>query len=412
MASSSKSVRALSILVVFVMATMSVAICAELATATKNENDYLNISALKSDKAHRALLLDITITGKRLVAVGERGTVVYSDDNGTSWNQADVPVYSTLTSIDFASESLGIAVGHDGVVLRTQDAGQSWEKVFDGYRAMEQILVRNRLLLAEAEQNIREFNASKSADEMLSDKPLNEHVAESDAEIEKLEEWLADAQYNLEIIETDIQHGPAWPFLDVFFANELEGWAVGAYGMVFRTNDSGLTWNSWGDRLPNQEGAHLNSVSVTGMGMLIIVGEGAFVARSNDGDSWERMETPYYGSYYDVLTGTDSETQKDWVVIAGFKGNLYRSTDSGVNWDKLEVDSEKSLLAADKRDDGSIAVVGASGIVRYGSDIESNLMPIDSGSRASLSGVVIGPDDNLFVVGFGGVRRLSLEQIK
>ncbi|MFI0458955.1 MAG: WD40/YVTN/BNR-like repeat-containing protein, partial [Candidatus Thiodiazotropha endolucinida] len=169
MASSSKSVRALSILVVFVMATMSVALCAELATATKNENDYLNISALKSDKAHRALLLDITITGKRLVAVGERGTVVYSDDNGTSWNQADVPVYSALTSIDFASESLGIAVGQDGVVLRTQDAGQSWEKVFDGYRAMEQILVRNRLLLAEAEQNIREFNASKSADEMLSD---------------------------------------------------------------------------------------------------------------------------------------------------------------------------------------------------------------------------------------------------
>ncbi|MCU7943205.1 MAG: hypothetical protein KZQ87_11045 [Candidatus Thiodiazotropha sp. (ex Cardiolucina cf. quadrata)] len=412
MASSSKSVRALSILAVFIMAAMSVAIYAELATAAKNENDYLNISALKSDKAHRALLLDITITGKRLVAVGERGTIVYSDDNGTSWNQADVPVYSTLTSVDFASESLGIVVGHDGVVLRTQDAGKSWEKVFDGYRAMEQILVKNRQLVAEAEQNIREFNASKSADGKVPNKSLNEHVEESGEEIEKLEDQLADAQYNLEIIETDIQHGPAWPFLDVFFANAQEGWAVGAYGMVFRTNDSGLTWNSWGDRLPNQEGAHLNSVSVTAMGMLFIVGEAAFVARSNDGDSWERMETPYYGSYYDVLTGTDSETQQDWVVIAGFKGNLYRSTDSGANWDKLEVDSEKSLLAVDKGDDGSIAVVGASGIVRFGSNIESNLMPIDSGSRASLSGVVVGPDDKLFVVGFGGVRRLSLEQIK
>ena len=86
-------------------------------------------SALKVPLATKAVFLDIAKAGERVVAAGERGIVVYSDDAGTSWTQADVPVRSTLTALTFVDDTTGYAVGHDAVILKTTDAGASWSLV-------------------------------------------------------------------------------------------------------------------------------------------------------------------------------------------------------------------------------------------------------------------------------------------
>src|SRR5688572_32351199 len=55
--------------------------------------------------AARSLLLDITHAGERLVAVGERGHVLQSDDAGATWKQAErVPTSAMLTGVHFADE--------------------------------------------------------------------------------------------------------------------------------------------------------------------------------------------------------------------------------------------------------------------------------------------------------------------
>lgn len=78
--------------------------------------------------ATRAMLLGATKAGKRIVAVGDHGIVLLSDDNGTSFRQAKaVPVRATLTSVAFADDKTGWAVGHWGVVLKTGDGGETWE---------------------------------------------------------------------------------------------------------------------------------------------------------------------------------------------------------------------------------------------------------------------------------------------
>ena len=65
--------------------------------------------------------------GPRIVAVGERGVVLLSDDDGASFRQAgEVPVSATLTSVSFVDEKRGWAVGHWGVVIQTDDGGQTW----------------------------------------------------------------------------------------------------------------------------------------------------------------------------------------------------------------------------------------------------------------------------------------------
>jgi len=55
--------------------------------------------ALMSEKAGRSLLIDLAHAGKRLVAVGERGHVLFSDNDGKTWTQAKVPVSLMLTSV-------------------------------------------------------------------------------------------------------------------------------------------------------------------------------------------------------------------------------------------------------------------------------------------------------------------------
>ena len=52
--------------------------------------DLIDVSALKMESASTSLLLDVTRAGERLVAVGERGHIVISDDRGKTWTQAEV----------------------------------------------------------------------------------------------------------------------------------------------------------------------------------------------------------------------------------------------------------------------------------------------------------------------------------
>jgi photosystem II stability/assembly factor-like uncharacterized protein len=76
---------------------------------------------------NKVLLLDAAKVGKRFVVVGERGRILYSDDEGKNWTVANSPVLTTLTSVAFSDDKNGVAVGHRGTVLLSQDGGATWE---------------------------------------------------------------------------------------------------------------------------------------------------------------------------------------------------------------------------------------------------------------------------------------------
>jgi photosystem II stability/assembly factor-like uncharacterized protein len=80
--------------------------------------------------AMRSTLLDLVAAGKRLVAVGERGHVLLSDDKGKTWRQAKaVPTRATLTCVHATDATTLWAAGHGGVILRSADAGETWSIV-------------------------------------------------------------------------------------------------------------------------------------------------------------------------------------------------------------------------------------------------------------------------------------------
>lgn len=70
-------------------------------------------------------MLDVANTGKHLIAVGDRGAVLASN-NGKDWAQVKAPVRSALTGVAFADANVGWAVGHDAVIIKTTDGGKTW----------------------------------------------------------------------------------------------------------------------------------------------------------------------------------------------------------------------------------------------------------------------------------------------
>ncbi len=81
---------------------LSLAALAALATAPGATGagfiDPLDVPAQMSPLAAKSLLQGVARAGPRLVAVGQRGHIVYSNDAGATWQQAKVPVSSDLTA--------------------------------------------------------------------------------------------------------------------------------------------------------------------------------------------------------------------------------------------------------------------------------------------------------------------------
>jgi photosystem II stability/assembly factor-like uncharacterized protein len=77
--------------------------------------------------ATKAMMVSSARAGKRLVAVGDHGIVLLSDDEGKSFRQAkSVPVRVTLTSVSFIDDRSGWASGQWGVIVTTGDGGENW----------------------------------------------------------------------------------------------------------------------------------------------------------------------------------------------------------------------------------------------------------------------------------------------
>jgi len=341
--------------------------------------DIIETPALMSDLAPESLFNDATRAGDRIVAVGERGHVIYSDDEGQTWTQAEVPVSVTLNAVDFGSDSSGWVVGHSGVVLHSGDAGATWQLQFDGLQAAELVIESREEQIAAMEERIEQAPEAEKGD---------------------LEWALDDLFFALENVQADMEIGPVNPLLDVWFENDQHGFVVGAYGMVLRTQDGGETWEDWGPQLSNPQNFHLNSVARVTGGALVIVGEAGQVHVSVDnGDTWERRESPYDGSLFGVMgTGKVNE-----VLAFGLRGNTMLSTDLGRSWTMVANEGGTTLNNGSVADDGRVTLVGNSGAVLMSSNGGESFRAHFRNDREGVMGVVPLSGTNLLLVGEGGV---------
>lgn len=342
--------------------------------------DVLETPARPTELAPDNLLNDVERAGDRLVAVGERGHIIYSDDEGASWTQAEVPVSVTLTGVDFGSETHGWAVGHSGVVLHSDDAGESWSVQLTGVRAAELAIESQKEAIAAMEERVETAPEDEKSD---------------------LEWALDDLYFTLENMEADLDVGPVNPFLDVWFENQDHGFALGAYGLFFRTQDGGESWQDWSPKLDNPQKFHLNALTQIGGGALVMVGEAGQIHVSVDlGETWERRESPYPGSLFGVVgTGRVNE-----VLAFGLRGTLMFSSDLGKSWSMVTTGSTATLNDGASQKD-RIILVGNGGAVLTSGNGGDTFREYLRDDRQGVMSVVPVSGTDLLLVGEGGAQK-------
>ena len=340
------------------------------AIATQREagqTDQIGTPATINSRIGSALFLAVTRAGTRLVAVGERGFILLSDDAGRTWRQArSVPVSVTLTNVRFVSAELGWAVGHAGVVLHSRDGGESWVRQLDGAQAAQRVL-----------------------------QDAQAGVAQADAAAGRL---LRDA-------ERLVADGPDKPLLGLHFIDERRGWVVGAYGLALATDDGGQSWHSIMRRFENPAGKHLYDIR-EGEGGLVIAGEQGVLLRSgNGGDSFAAVPTPYAGTYF----GTVSAAGR--MLAYGLRGNVYRRVEGAADWQKLDPGLPVTVTAGIELADHSIALADQAGRVLRSSDGGMRFTAVPASGSRSITGLAQAGDGALILSGMGGMTRIEPDAI-
>lgn len=306
--------------------------------------------------AAESQLMDVTVAGTRVVAVGNRGHVLTSDDKGETWTQQNVPARQMLIAVDFADSQNGWAVGHDSLILRTRDGGQSWES-----------------------QNFDSETGQPLYDVLA--------LSESDA-------W-AVGSFGKFFRTTDggdtwekVEEGITEPGVHLISITQLPSGVLviaGEAGMVAYSKDNGDTWNLGQTAYA---GSYFGVLPMGDNGVMLYGLRGT--ARSvNDVTTLEEMD-PWDLDAFSIQTEwTDEELE-------------------AIGYQNVVVPAETAVFGGAVTYDGNYVMVGQNGSLYKGTPGKTELTNVPSPTNKSLNSVVA-LDDRLIAVGLAGVQVIKLQ---
>ena len=318
--------------------------------------DPLDTPAEMRQSLTKRTLMAIVQAGPRLVAVGSRGLIIGSDDQGKTWTQAKVPVQSDLLAVQFPTASDGWAVGHDGVVLHSADAGKTWTRQLDGRMAAESFTKFYTNMGPAGEAELRTMGINYKA-------------------------------------------GAALPLLDVWFDDVQTGYAVGSYGMIVATKDGGKSWEPWLHRIDNKERLNLNGLRGIGKELYIFGEHGQIYQLDRARGFFTKTDTGYSGSFFGIASIGDT------MVAYGLRGTIYRSGDAGKHWEALPLLSEHTIAAGIARPDGEgFVLINAAGQFLLMDKTGKNLRLLPESQPMRTTGIAAVAGGAFVVVGIEGLR--------
>lgn len=333
--------------------------------------DVLDLPAVKSDIASTSLIYTIRGFHGTYYATGIQGHILYSEDGGDTWTQADVPVRSSITDIYFPTPELGWAVGHEAVILHSADGGKTWTKQFDGFRYGTEGIAYYQKLAAE--------------------NPDDDYFP-----------------YLVEEMQFAIDQGADKPFFKVHFHDEKFGHALGAYGMIMRTTDGGENWEHVLHTTDNDSFYHIfDFAPLPEPGRFFLAGEaGLFMIGDINTRTATMVENvPWEGSFFTAIAAADGS-----ILAGGLRGRMFSTSDEGQTWQEVQKPPGSSLVASTRLADGTLIFAGIAGDMIFSTDNGAtfNYLPVRSGNR--IYTLTEGPAGTLLVGGPAGIQKLKLPQ--
>jgi len=280
-------------------------------------------SAAQAPLAGKSLLLDAAAADGNLVVVGERGHILTSTDQASTWQQSEVPSRGALTAVYFHDRDLGWAVGHDAVILRTSDGGSSWDIV----------------------------NWAPEEESPL------------------LDVWFSDADNGLAVgaygsFYRTADGGATWSFEPIsewdfhlhHIARSTDGrlYMAAEAGMIYRSDDGGDTWAE----LPSPyEGSFFGTLPLDGDVVLVFGLQGHLYRSEDAGENWSPIETGTTSMLTDGIRLADGR-----IVISGLGGTFLLSADGGTTFELLPQADRRGTSSIVEAGDGQLLMVGEFGV--------------------------------------------------
>lgn len=276
----------------------------------------------------QAPILAAARAGQRVVAVGDHGIVLLSDDGGKTFRQAKtVPTQALLTSLSFIDDKQGWAAGHDGVIVHTTDGGESWT-------LQREDLAGDKPLFA-----IR-FNDAKNG---FAVGLFGNAVQTNDGGAH----WSA---LTIESGEVTDHH-----LYGIFGDANSALYVAGEAGLVYRSADRGLTWTTIQTSNPGSFWAGLQLKD----GNLLMVGQRGHIFNSIDqGTTWTEVPSGTQQSLTNVVQQSNGD-----VLVVGLAGTTLRSTDAGKTFVMHERADRAPLTAAAVGSNDAALLFGATGVI-------------------------------------------------
>jgi len=296
---------------------------AALGSVVVTLSGVLASAAAGADAAPRMLLLDGAVVGHDIVAVGERGTILRSADNGLTWQSATVPTLATLTGVSFAPESArGWAVGHDALILATTDAGATWTKQWQGENLQDSLLD----VLALDAQHVIAVGA------------YGLFLSTADGGQNWTRRKIVDSDYHL----NRLTRGPAGTL-----------YLAGEHGTLLRSVDDGATWS----RLEAPYDGSFYGILPLDKRTLLAHGlRGRLFRSADDGATWEPVP-----NNQPALIATAVKLRSNFIVLAGQTRALLVSRDYGKTVEPWAAPLATAVAELLETPDGSILALGEAG---------------------------------------------------
>jgi photosystem II stability/assembly factor-like uncharacterized protein len=284
----------------------------------------ITLAARAAPGGVRSLLLDgVVRPDGAVVAVGERGAILLSQDVGETWRAIPCPVEFALTGISFADASTGWICGHGGVILVTRDGGRQWERQLDE-ESSETIFLDVVALGPQSAVVVGAFGAVR----VTQDGGRTWASPSTPGEDAHLNRILADRTGAL--------------------------WLAGERGGLFRSVDRGLTWE--------RGAAPEDAPSLYG---LLRLGSGELLVHGLRGHAWRvtadgqvadvAIESP-------VMLAASCELSSGTILLAGASRWFFVSEDEGHTFRRITLPLTTAVAELLPLPDGRVLALGEAGV--------------------------------------------------
>jgi photosystem II stability/assembly factor-like uncharacterized protein len=274
----------------------------------------------------RLLVSGLAGNGKRIVAAGEQGHILFADDPHGPWHDAQVEPQrgDNFNQIAYVGGSTLLAVGHDDWIVRSEDNGQTWKEV--------------------------SFN--QDADQSA---PLFGVAGPFDGKV------YAYGAFGTLMVSSDL--GKTWETRksdaigDKHLYGMLDGngalLLVGEQGLMLKSTDGGQNWQT----LPVvYKGSFFGALQLPDHGWLAYGMRGHVFVSHDAGASWKESQTPAPLSLFGGAVQADGR-----IVLVGAQRTAIVSADGGARFSLL-AQGERQTYAAVLPVDGQLLVAGEPGI--------------------------------------------------